>query len=106
MPPTSARRRLEERDPRAGFRSLFVGLAGVFTLGAVAVAVARSRQPFDHGWWLVAYLGLVGGLSQVVLGAGQVGLGAASAAGKLGLSKSSFCGCLTDRSKGFAACRA
>jgi hypothetical protein len=58
-----------------------VGLAGAFTVGAVAVALAlaRSQQPFDHGWWLVAYLVLVGGLSQFILGAGQLALGAAFA---------------------------
>jgi hypothetical protein len=41
-----------------------------FTLAAVAVAAARSQQPFDHGW-LVAYLALVGGLTQLIAGAGQ-----------------------------------
>jgi hypothetical protein len=34
-------------------------------------AVVRSGQPFDHGWWLVAFLALVGGLSQVTLSGGQ-----------------------------------
>jgi hypothetical protein len=47
------------------------GPAAVFALAAAAVAVARSGQPFEHGWWLVAFLGLVGGLSQVALGEGQ-----------------------------------
>lgn len=54
------------------YRSSFAWLAAAFALGAVAVALARSQQPFDHGWWLVAYLGLVGGLSQLALGAGQL----------------------------------
>jgi hypothetical protein len=58
---------------------LFAGPAAAFTLGAVAVAIARSRQPFDHGWWLVAYFALVGGLSQLILGAGQFALGAGCA---------------------------
>jgi hypothetical protein len=66
-------------DFRADCRSVIVGLAGAFTVGAVAVALARSQQPFDHGWWLVAYLVLVGGLSQFILGAGQLALGAAFA---------------------------
>jgi hypothetical protein len=79
MRPISASRRLEERNPRACFRSLFAGLAGGFTLAAVAVALARSQAPFDHGWWLVAYLVLVGGLSQLILGAGQFALGTESA---------------------------
>jgi hypothetical protein len=43
----------------------------VFTLAAAAAAVVRSGQSFEHGWWLVAFLGLVGGLSQVVLVGGQ-----------------------------------
>ena len=79
MPPTFASRRPEERGGRASYRSLFAGLAGAFTLAAAMVAAARSQQPFDHGWWLVAYLLLVGGLSQLIFGAGQFALGAASA---------------------------
>jgi hypothetical protein len=79
MPPTSATRRPEERHPRAAFRSRFAGLAAAFSLAAVAVAIVRSRQPFDHGWWLVAYFGLVGGLSQLILGAGQFAVVARSA---------------------------
>jgi hypothetical protein len=78
MPPTSARRRPEQRHSRAAFRSRFAGPAAAFTLAAVAVALVRSRQPFDHGWWLVGYLALVGGLSQLMLGAGQFALGALS----------------------------
>jgi hypothetical protein len=35
-----------------------------FAACAIAVAVIRSRHPFDHGWWLVAYLFLVGAISQ------------------------------------------
>jgi hypothetical protein len=38
-----------------------------FAACAIAVAVLRSRQPFDHGWWLVAYLFLVGAVSQLGL---------------------------------------
>jgi hypothetical protein len=79
MPPTSARRRPEQRHSRAAFRSRFAGRAAAFTLAAVAVALARSRQPFDHGWWLVAYFALVGGLSRLILGAGQFALGVGSA---------------------------
>jgi hypothetical protein len=79
MPPTSARRRPEERHSRAAFRPRFTGPAVAFTLAAVAVALVRSRQQFDHGWWLVAYLALVGGVSQLILGAGQFALGAGSA---------------------------
>jgi hypothetical protein len=40
---------------------------------AIAAAVARSQQPFEHGWWLVAYLALVGALSQFLLVSGQLG---------------------------------
>jgi hypothetical protein len=61
------------------FRPRFAGPAAAFTLAAVAVALVRNRQPFDHGWWLVAYLAVVGGLSQLILGAGQFALRADSA---------------------------
>jgi hypothetical protein len=41
----------------------FAGAAGI-------IAVANTIAPIDHGWWLVAYLALVGGLSQSLLGTG------------------------------------
>lgn len=34
----------------------------------------NSAAPFGHGSWLAAYLVLVGGVSQVVLGAGRLAL--------------------------------
>jgi hypothetical protein len=45
-------------------------------VAAVAVGVFRSQHQFEHGWWLVAYLALVGALSQLILGAGQLTLAA------------------------------
>jgi hypothetical protein len=39
-----------------------------FLLAAVFVAAVRGIVPFAHGWWLVSYLVLVGGLSQWLLG--------------------------------------
>jgi hypothetical protein len=41
----------------------FAGAAGT-------IAVANTIAPVAHGWWLVAYLALVGGLSQSLLGTG------------------------------------
>jgi hypothetical protein len=41
----------------------FAGAAGI-------IAVAVTLAPIDKGWWLVAYLALVGGLSQSLLGTG------------------------------------
>jgi hypothetical protein len=38
------------------------------------VAAVNSAAPFGHGSWLAAYLVLVGGVSQVVLGAGRLAL--------------------------------
>jgi hypothetical protein len=60
------------------FRPRFAGPAAAFTLAVIAAPLVRSRQPSDHGWWLVGYLALVGGLSQLMLGAGQFALGALS----------------------------
>ena len=48
----------------------FEACAGAFTLAAAIAAVVRIATPFGHGWWLVAYLALVGGLSQLLLGPG------------------------------------
>jgi hypothetical protein len=55
-------------------RALFAGHlagSGLAFAAAVAAAIARSLQPFEHGWWLVAYLSLVGALSQAALVSGQ-----------------------------------
>jgi hypothetical protein len=52
-------------------RPLRIG-AGIFVLAAVVVAIAQTMAPMDRGWWLVAFFGLVGGLSQWLLGAGLV----------------------------------
>lgn len=48
----------------------FEACAGAFTLAAAIAAGVRIATPFGHGWWLVAYLALVGGLSQLLLGPG------------------------------------
>lgn len=43
-----------------------------FVAVAAVVAAANLASPFARGWWLVAYLFLVGGIAQVLLGVGQV----------------------------------
>jgi hypothetical protein len=45
-------------------------LGAGFLVAAGATALIRAAVPFEHGWWLVAYLALVGGISQVLLGTG------------------------------------
>ncbi len=51
-------------------KTWFEGCAAAFTLAAAIAAIARIATPFAHGWWLAAYLALVGGLSQLLLGPG------------------------------------
>ena len=51
-------------------RIWFKGCAAAFTLAAAIAAIARIATPYAHGWWLVAYLALVGGLAQLLLGPG------------------------------------
>jgi len=58
----------------------FAICASVFVVVAGAVAVAQAAAPFTRGWWLIAYLILVGGLSQLLLGSGLVALARRSAA--------------------------
>ena len=72
------------RDFELRFRFLYTASAVAFLLAARAVAVVRSVHPFDHGWWLVSYLALVGGASQLLIGAGRLMLAAtpASAQGR------------------------
>lgn len=46
-------------------------LSATFVAGAAVVSIVNAVTPFPRGWWLVAYLVLVGGLSQVLLATGQ-----------------------------------
>lgn len=57
--------------PAQNARATFLATGCVFLLAAVLSAVVDTAASFHHGWWLVAYLSLVGGLSQMLLGAGQ-----------------------------------
>jgi hypothetical protein len=50
-------------------RSVLLPTAG-FLLAAGIVAGVRAVAPFERGWWLVAYLALVGGLAQALLATG------------------------------------
>lgn len=45
--------------------------AGMIVAGGLVAAV-DGAAPFDHGSWLAAYLVLVGGVSQIVLGLGHL----------------------------------
>lgn len=57
--------------PAQNARTAFLAAGCVFLLAAVLGAVVNAAASFHHGWWLVAYLSLVGGLSQMLLGVGQ-----------------------------------
>lgn len=52
----------------------FAGLAGAFVVAGGLVAAVDSAAPFAHGAWLAAYLVLVGGVAQLVLGLGRLAL--------------------------------
>ncbi|MGH7668720.1 MAG: hypothetical protein ACRENQ_04440 [Gemmatimonadaceae bacterium] len=54
----------------------FAVCAVLFLVAAAIIAIINARAPFAHGWWLVAYLGLVGGVSQLLLAPGLIALGA------------------------------
>src|SRR3954447_7189716 len=58
----------------------FAICASGFVVVAGAVALVQASAPFARGWWLVAYLILVGGLSQLLLGSGLIALAKRSAA--------------------------
>ncbi|MGH2831261.1 MAG: hypothetical protein ACRDK2_00660 [Solirubrobacteraceae bacterium] len=47
-------------------------VAAAFAAAGVVSALANATAPFTRGWWLVAYLILVGCLSQLLLGEGQL----------------------------------
>jgi hypothetical protein len=52
----------------------FLASASVLIVAGGAVAAVNSAAPSGHGSWLAAYLVLVGGVSQVVLGVGRLAL--------------------------------
>lgn len=59
------------RDTRGSVvERLFVLCGAAFLVVAAIAAVTNVRAPFAHGWWLVAYLSLVGGVAQLLLGPG------------------------------------
>ena len=45
--------------------------SAAFVIGAAVVGTANMQAPFERGWWLTAYLFLVGGLAQLLLIRGQ-----------------------------------
>lgn len=45
--------------------------SAAFVIAAAAVGMANVVEPFERGWWLTAYLFLVGGLAQLFLTRGQ-----------------------------------
>ncbi|MQA73742.1 MAG: hypothetical protein GEU88_05255 [Solirubrobacterales bacterium] len=52
----------------------FLACAGTLITAGGIVAAVNSAVPFERGSWLAAYLVLVGGVSQVILGAGGLAL--------------------------------
>jgi hypothetical protein len=52
----------------------FAAFAAAFVVAAAVVAVVHAATPITRGWWLVAYLSLVGGVAQLLLGTGLAAL--------------------------------
>jgi hypothetical protein len=52
----------------------FAAAAALFVGTAIVVAIVHAITPVTRGWWLVAYLTLVGGTSQLLLGSGLTAL--------------------------------
>jgi hypothetical protein len=77
---TSSRGASDSRTTGRGFAIC----ASAYVVVAAAVAVVQATAPFTRGWWLVAYLILVGGLSQLLLGSGLIALARRSAASAYG----------------------
>lgn len=57
-----------------GYTWAFTGAAGAMIVVGGLVAAINSAAPFAHGSWLAAYLVLVGGVAQLLLGVGSLGL--------------------------------
>ena len=62
------------RGVRAGLVDVhaFAAVAGMMIVAGGLVAAVNSAAPFAHGSWLAAYLVLVAGVSQLVLGLGRL----------------------------------
>jgi hypothetical protein len=58
---------------RTGARAFVICGASALATAAV-IALVNATAPFAHGWWLVAYLALVGGVAQILLGPGLIAL--------------------------------
>jgi hypothetical protein len=57
-----------------GYAWAFVVVAGAMIVAGGLVAAINSAVPFAHGSWLAAYLVLVCGVAQLLLGVGCLGL--------------------------------
>lgn len=64
-------------DQRATFKPFAVAGAGAIVAGGVLASAIAAPAPTRHGVWAVAYLVLVLGVGQLVIGAGQALLAAA-----------------------------
>jgi hypothetical protein len=53
-----------------GYTWAFTAVAGTMIVAGGVVAAINSAAPFAHGSWLAAYLVLVGGVAQLLLGVG------------------------------------
>jgi hypothetical protein len=56
----------------------FVVCSAAFLAAATVVLAVHVTSPIAQGWWLVAYLSLVGGVAQLLLGPGLIALSAGS----------------------------
>jgi hypothetical protein len=64
--------------PRGG--QAFVACGAAYLTAAALVAAVHATAPVTRGWWLVAFLSLVGGVSQLLLGPGLLALARRSGA--------------------------
>lgn len=70
-------------SPEAQQRLVFAAAATAMIIAGGFVAAINGAQPFAHGSWLAAYLVLVGGVAQLLLGLGWLALPNATASVRL-----------------------
>lgn len=66
-----------------GYALGFAAVAGLMIVAGGLVAAINSAAPFAHGSWLAAYLVLVGGVAQLLLGVGCLALPAPKLSARL-----------------------
>ena len=66
---------MSQSSPAGDLAFVVCSAAFLVVAAIIAMVLGFTSTIILHGWWLVAYLGLVGGVAQLMLGPGLLALG-------------------------------